>query len=372
MPESDESIVKRLTLALESLIPSAFGSGYRLSPVAPERIDRRYSYTFRYWFTDTEGKSRPLFVKIPHPAELGTLAEAIKSERLGTEIKHEYEILKTIATVISTSERPGLFAITPGGYSLDFNAIFMEEFPITMLKGYLTKSAIIFGSPDVWKRFEHLLHLSGVWLRTIHDEFHKARFASFDDVRIKDILLEELDALENMRGVPLSQIRKVLFSVYDLNKTYHMKMTSLHYDFHLGNIFVTDDGSVGALDPNWKEEGSIFEDLASILIDPMTRKHQVLSWGLLFRPSLKKKYEDAIIKGYFDNQEGPHHRGLYFYCAYLTLAKWRANEELLKDIFPAPLRFIRSIISKFFDTYFSRLVLQYLRSELETININYN
>jgi len=367
MPESDISITERLTKALEAFVPSTFGDGFKLSSISPLRFDRRYSFVFRYWIVDSESKMRPLFVKIPHPSEIKTMDEAIKFERVRTEIKYEFEIMQTIANVISKAQRPGLFAIKPGGYILELNAIFMEEYKLTMMKSYLGKWGIILGNSKDWANFETLTKLAGEWLKVIHDEFQNGRFATLLDLGVKDLLNDELNALEKLLGYELDDLRKLFFRTYNLNKTIQITISSLHHDFHLGNIFVTQNGCVGALDPNWKESGSIFEDLSSLLIDPLTRKFQVMSFGLIFRSSLNSRFEKAILHGYFGKQNiSP--RLLYFYCAFASLVKWRTNEELLKNISSIPLVFASSIVSKYTGFYFSRLVKTYLCRELEIIN----
>jgi len=367
MPESDISITERLTKTLESLVPLAFGDSFKLSHISPMRFDRRYSFVFRYWMVNPEGKIRPLFVKIPHPSEIKTMDEAIRFERVRAEIKYEFEIMHKIANVISQSQHPGLFAIKPGGCILDLNAIVMEEFKLTMMKSYLWKWGVVLGKSKDWANFETLVKLAGEWLKVIHDEFQNGRFATLLDLGVEALLNDELEALEKLLGYELQDVRKLFLHTYNLNKAIPIPVSSLHHDFHLGNIFVTEDGRVGALDPNWKESGSIFEDLASLLIDPLTRKFQVMSFGLLFRSSLSCRFEKAILRGYLGKQYVPP-RLLYFYCAFASLVKWRANEELLNNIRSIPLVFAGSIISKYTGLYFSRLVKTYLCRELEIIN----
>ena len=367
MPESDTSIIDRLTGTLEALVPSVFGNGFKLSPTSPLRLDRRYSFVFRYWMVDSEGKLRPLFVKIPHPSEIKTMDEAIRFERVRTEIKHEFEIMQTIADVVSKAQRPGLSAIMPGACILEFNAIVMEEIRLTMMKNYLWKWGIVLGKSGDWAIFERLVNLAGEWLRVIHDEFQHGRFTTLEDLRMESLLSNEFQALEGLLGYELLDLRKLFYRIYDLNKSAQIPLSSLHHDFHLGNIFITQQGCVGALDPNWKESGSIFEDLASLLIDPLTRKYQVISLGLLFRSSLSYRFERAILSGYFGKQYVLP-RLLYFYCAFASLVKWRANEELLKNIKSRPLILAGSIISRYTGFYFSRLVKTYLCRELEIIN----
>lgn len=364
MPETDADIIDRLTKALDLLVPSAFGSGCRLLPSKPVRADRRYSFTFRYWMVDAGGEIRPLFVKIPHPSSMTTMQEAIASERLRAEIKHEFEIMQTIAFVISKANHPGLFAIKVGGVCLDFNAIVMEEIRLTMMKDYLVRWGILSGNPGDWENFEKLLKLAGEWLKIIHGEFHNGRFATLSDLRMEERITSEFEALEGMCGIRLAELRSLFFEVYDLCKTIRIPISALHNDFHLGNIFVTAEGQVGALDPNWKDGDPIFEDLSSLLIDPLTRKFQLVFFGLLFRPSLYRRFERAVLQGYFGEQVFPPH-GLFFYCALSVLVKWRMNEEVIRHIRFSPFAMAGSLVSQYSRFYFSRLIREYLHRELE-------
>jgi hypothetical protein len=364
MPETDAVIIDRLTRSLDLFVPSAFGNGYSLLPSKPVRVDRRYSFTFRYWMVDASGKIRPLFVKIPHPSSMTTMQEAIASDRLRAEIKHEFEIMQAIASVVSRANHPGLIALNLGGVCPEFNAIVMEEIRLTMMKDYLVKWGILFGNPGDWEKFEKRLSLAGEWLRIIHDEFHKGRFVTLLDLRMGEMITSEFEALEKMSGFRLAKLRSLFFEVYNLCKTIRITISALHNDFHLGNIFVTEEERVGALDPNWKDEGPIFKDLSSLLIDPLTRKFQLVFFGLLFRPSLYRRFEKAVFRGYFGDQASPP-RLLFFYCAFSVLVKWRMNEEVINYIRFRPLAIAGSLVSKYSRLYFSWLIREYLRRELE-------
>lgn len=371
MPESDSEIIERLTKTLKTLVPMAFGDGFKLSPISPQRFFRRYSFVFRYWMEDSDGNLQPLFLKIPLPAEIKTLHDAIRFERVRSEIKNEFEIMQTIAGVISKAQHPGLFAIKPGACILEFNAILMEEVALSMVKNYLGKWGILFGRSKDWEEFTAVLKLAGDWLKLIHGEFQNGRFATLEDLGMEEVLNRKFVALENLIGYKLVEERKLFFKIYNQNRAVQIPISSLHHDFHLGNIFTTPDGRVGVLDPNWKENGPIFEDLASVLIDPLSRKNQVISLGLLFRSALAEKYEKAILHGYF-GERFTRPCMLYFYCALALLEKWRGNEELLKNINFLPRTLAGSILSKPTRYYFSHLVKTYLFRELEISTGNYH
>lgn len=356
MLNSDAELTARLSEAIARLVPEAFGREAVLESLKPARIDRRYSFMFRYWVKKPDQSRHSILVKIPHQDWIKSMAEAIASDQVRSEIKHEFEVMQSIHTVIQNSKHPMLFAINPvGGYLVDFNAIVMEEVPLQMLKGYLSRFSIWVDNTFAWMDFETKLNLAGEWLRLIHNTFQQNRVAKLEGLNLQQAIWIEINTLEKITGARLDSIREAFQQLYELVKNLDVPVSSLHNDFHLGNIFVTPDGKVGALDPNWKDGGVIYEDLASLLIDPVTRRLQVLFQGLAFRRSQRKRFERAVLLGYF-GKNTPVYPLIYYYCALTTLEKWRINEERLRA---AP-RIVGRVSSLFIGFYFRRLLRNYL------------
>ena len=365
MLNSDAELTAKLSEAIARLVPEVFGEEAGLESLIPARIDRRYSFMFRYWVKKPDLSRHSVLVKIPHQDWIKSMAEAIASDQVRSEIRHEFEVMQSIHTVVQNSKHPMLFAINPvGGYLVDFNAIVMEEVPLQMLKDYLSRFPIWMENRFAWMDFETKLNLAGEWLRLIHNTFQQARVAKFEDLNLQQAIWIEINTLEKITSARLDSIRKSFQQLYELVKNMYVPISSLHNDFHLGNIFFTPDGKVGALDPNWKDGGVIYEDLASLLIDPVTRRLQVLFQGLAFRRSQRKRFERAVLLGYF-GKTTPTYPLIYYYCALTTLEKWRINEERLRAA-PSVVGRVGSLIISF---YFSRLVQSYLNQGLRSVNL---
>jgi hypothetical protein len=267
--------------------------------------------------------------------------------------------MSSIADVIETSNEPGLFAIRPGACFLELGALLVEEYPLRMLKSSLMKPSIVMNFPKAWSEFESQLERTGLWLSVIHKNFNAGQPKPLAGLGIQEQLESEFEIIEKLLNKPLLSLRKQFQMTFLSLQTSEISLASLHNDFHLGNVFVLQDGRVGALDPNWIDRGSMYEDLSSLLIDPVTRKLQIMSLGLLFRPSMYKRYENAVLRGYYGKGIPPR-RLINFYCALDTLVKWRMNEEILI----APGSSLRSIASALFAQvmryYFERLIRNYL------------
>jgi len=292
-----------------------------------------------------------------------TLQEVLESEDLRAEARREFEILEAISLVVEKANQPELCSIRALVFFPGFNAIVMEELQLRMLKEFYPKLSIVTGNPKRWQTFETLLGLAGRWLRIFHEAFGSERMESLAQLDVWKQVETELGRLEAVLDRSLVDLRAKFLATYKEMENVKMPVAALHKDYHLGNIFVTTDGKVGVLDPNWQERGSIYEDLARIMLDSSTRKAQVLSRGLYFHPRLVQRYEEALLNGYQDSRNFDR-RLLYFYCALATLTKWRMNEEKLRNthlrrVFPG-----MSVLRHMIRGYFLNLVESYLKRTL--------
>ncbi len=363
---SDAEILQELTRAVSRAISLEFGEGVELAPMAPLRFDRRYSFMFSVRLQGLNAEGLSLLVKIPREAGMKTLQEAVNSEHLRDEACAEYEHMVRIAEVISRAGRPGLSAIRPRGFIREFNALLMDEIPLRMLKTYLTRPAIVVGARQSWRAFETRLSLAGEWLQIIHSSSPVRKAVALKDLGLDSRLEEALKSLEGVLGRPLTKLRRSFRLLCDSLQEEAVPLACLHNDYQLGNIFLTASGGVGALDPNWVEEGPIFKDLSTVLIDPVTRRNQVLFQGATLRRSLQKRFERAVLKGYYGESREVQ-PVLDFYCALAVLLKWQEEEELLNGfsnkVVAAGAHFLRPWVRG----YFHRVALRYLSRGLISI-----
>jgi thiamine kinase-like enzyme len=288
-----------------------------------------------------------------------TIEEAVASEQIRAEVKFEYDVLKSIAEVISKSGEPRLCAINPIGYLFELNALVTEEIRLFMLKEHLTKIQVMMGSKKNWDDFVTQLRLAGKWLKTIHTSFSTQKETALQNLDVFEKISGEIDHLEGKNARSLDLLRVKFKSLYNLILNEKIPMSAAHDDYHLGNIFVTDEGKVGVLDPNWKDDRPIYGDLSKLLIDPPTRKMQVAFHGLSFRPSLRTAYEREILSEYLGDNSFSE-SVLWLYCAYATLQKWNNNEEILNGGLSRPLSVFRPFILIYVRHYFLNLIRDYL------------
>jgi thiamine kinase-like enzyme len=360
MALSDREWTTKLTEAVSSAVPDIFGKDACLASNEPERIDRRYSFMFRYRVESLQAGTHTVLVKIPHESWMQTMDEAITSEHIRDVTQGEYDVMTSIANVIDSSNVPGLFAIRPGACFPELGALLVEEYPLRMLKTSLTSIPIVFGVQKAWVEFEDQLERAGIWLRVIHTSFGDRQTTPLSNLGIQVQLESEFEIIEkilNSRSLPA--LRTHFQSLFASLQTSEIPLASLHNDYHLGNVFVMKDGRVGVIDPNWVEREPIYEDLSSLLIDPVTRKQQVMSLGLTFRPSLYKRYEDAVLRGYFGDVKVPHSL-IYFYSALDSLVKWRMNEEVLNESGSILHTILSALIKPYMRFYFQRLIKNFL------------
>jgi len=370
MSASDTELSQKLTQAISQEVPSIFGDGCELALIPPQRLDRRYSFMFRFWFRKPGGDLIPLLVKIPHESWMETMQQAIESAHIRDVVMNEFERMTSIAVVISEADNPDLFAIRPGSVIPEFNALLMEEIPIRMLKSSLTRPKIMLGMNKDWQGFERQLKLAGGWLRIIHDRFSSKKAATLKSLKMDEKLETEVDILEGFLTKPLTKLRGHFLHLYDSLNAVDLPLSCLHNDFHLGNIFVTGDGRVGALDPNWVEDGSVYADLSTLMIDPIVRKEQVLFQGLSFRPSLRMRYEHAVLQGYYGVSQYPDPM-LDFYCALAVLNKWRMDEERLIAGDSRLFHTGSLLITPLIRDYFQKLILGYLTRGLNDARVGH-
>jgi hypothetical protein len=363
MDESNLALLEELTRAISSLSSSIFGEGFHLASIPPVSLHRRYSFMYRYWVQFRDGKLTPILVKIPHESWMKTLQEAIESEHIHEIVQQEFETMASIADAISESGNPNLSAIRLRAVLPAFNALLMDEIPIRMLKNSLPGLFPMFARGKQWLAFEGQLELSGQLLKVIHLKFTTGQDVPLENLGGMEKAEDSMKAIEESQKRSLGELRTLLHQLYEPFKLIRVAVTRLHDDYHLGNIFVTKDGKVGALDPNWVESGPIYADLASLIIYPVTNKMQLLTQGLAFGYPERCRYEQAVLRGYKNGF--PVTRAiLYLYCAIAVIEKWRDIEEVLITS-DSMLRNGAYILTPWLRTYFRHLLKNYILRGLQ-------
>jgi hypothetical protein len=349
--------LQNLTDAVAHQMSLVFGEGANLDPATPAGLHGRYSFMFHYRIRLPDGIIKSIIVKIPRDAWMKTLHEAISSDHIRGIITTEFEILNAIADAVEGE--PLLCAIRPLAILPEFNAVVMDDVEMTLLKTSLSRFSPTWVNSEDWKQFEGPLELAGKLLRVIHSRFATTQQESLESLRVLENPAESLDALGH-HDRSSNALLHPLIDLYESVKSVRVPLAGLHNDYHLGNVFVTPEGKVGTLDPNWTASGSVYVDLACIISYPQTRRVQVLTQGLRFPSSLREPYETALLRGYFTGSQVSY-PVLYFYCATAALEKWRYIEDLLRELPRAG----SWAASRWVRHYFHGLIRQYLEQGLK-------
>lgn len=94
----------------------------------------------------------------------------------------------------------------------------MEELPLQMLKGYLSRFPIWAENTSAWMDFETKLNLAGEWLRLVHDAFQQNRVAKLEGLNAQQAVWTEINTLEKIAGVRLYSIHSSFQQLYELVK----------------------------------------------------------------------------------------------------------------------------------------------------------
>ena len=142
--------------------------------------------------------------------------------------------------------------------------------------------------------------------------------------RIESTLERMSVYLENKN---IEEIKADLLREYDAIEGDKVTLAMLHGDFHCGNILVTPDGRIGALDADLTHD-PIYQDIAKLFADLETRSIQMLSHGKFLRTKELKSAYIAITKGYFGDQDF-NDKVLRLFIKVAILEKWLMDEDNL-------------------------------------------
>jgi hypothetical protein len=325
MDIGEEQILDKITAHISSYISEWFGEGAVLSRLPQRWNVLRESFFLRYTVRLPDD-SVVLRVKIARRATIPTLGEAIRNQRLRNLTRQEYETLTAISGVFGRITDPDFCFIQPVAYLAEWNAIVMEELLASPLKKYLQFSTAL-KSRHHWRDFEMALNRAGRWLHVFHQQLGEPQdelFLAKDGQAEVDQLLGRLGRATNQ--VNIERLRKAFTRILGAIQPTKIVVSACHGDFHCGNILLTSDGRVGALDTNRQKRSPIYSDLGTLITDLETCRPQMLSGGLFIRPSVLEQCKALILRGYFADRAFEKSL-LNFYCALAVLRKWMTNEE---------------------------------------------
>lgn len=357
-----EEFLAVLSPRIERDVRGWFGDRARLAG-APEYRERHWSFFFRYPVRISDTQSTAILVKLRHVKQM-TVAEAAVHEKMGREIREEYESLKRIESVFSSHADASLFAVIhPLAWYEDINAVVMEEADIRTLRD-------LFHAPAMWtegkarRRFETLLESAARWLCIYHDHFGRVEEGPLFPQALYDESFERLDRIQ--AACPDIDLRFAKDLLDDLYRAYGQTShpyNILHNNFSMSNVFITRDGKICSFDPHNKP-GSLYYDLAKFLIDLSTSNLQVVTHGRMVPFSRLTTFTDAFLYGYFRGGSADRQALRLFYLLIL-LEKWGRHEDIRRQA-SGKMKYLYHIGARHMQNYY----LQLLRRLAEEIKQN--
>ena len=324
---TQDSFFSVLTPRIQADLPTWYGTDATLVGL-PKFSSRHWSFIVRYLVQVSDTDVKAILVKIKHTESM-SLSDAILSTKMGQEAKDEYETLVKIKVIFSRGRNSYLFlAIRPLALYEELNAVVMEEANIRSLKSY-------FQSPDMFlegeprQTFEEYLELTGRWLHIFHDQMGRVE----ENFLFPKSLYQNAQAsikriLDGAKNIDLTAVSDLMSRLYERCSNVKVPYQFLHEDFHLANVFVSDDGRICSFDPH-NRPGSLYLDLAKFITDLETNRLQVITNGLFVPLQRLKSFNEALLRGYFGIRYIDHF-ALNLFRLLTLIQKWEENEIKLE------------------------------------------
>jgi hypothetical protein len=347
-----DSFLSVLTPKIQADLPTWYGTDAKLSG-PPKFQPRPWSFFVRYVVQVSEDETKAILVKLKHTEKM-SLSDALASEKMKQEAKDDYETLVRIKVIFSRGKNSYLFlAIRPLALYEELNAVVMEEANIRTLKSYFqSPDMLLDGEPR--QTFEEYLELAGRWLHIFHDQMGRVE----EDFLFSRSLYQNVQASiqgiqAGAKNIDLTAISELISRLYDRCGNVKVPYHFLHEDFHLANVFVSDDGRVCSFDPH-NRPGPLYLDLAKFITDLETNRLQVVTNGLFIPPQRLKSFNEALLRGYFGIRYIDHF-ALNLFRLLTLIQKWEENEIKLEHSTGLK-RFLYILVAPQMRGYFQRLI----------------
>lgn len=287
-----------------------------------------------YWLDlDWPTAKRSVIVKIPArvdrhaPAASSGVPRLIARADIATKSLREYEALSAIQRHVEALGDPRIVAVTALGYIHTMGALVAEVLDATNLRRLFKRvrrlqvgrsspiPASVFTNAGVWLRAYHAMTLDRPVLRSRRDDIEAAseRFCAY-----------LAHATGDSRFFAGLHARFRLAVAATLPEQLPIGLT--HGDFGQGNILITPNGRVGAIDTIAGWRTPIFEDIAYMFVGMRSGHAQVLTGGLAVSQRDVAKAEDQFLDGYFEGVAATR-EALRTFEGLLLLEKWSAETD---------------------------------------------
>ncbi len=220
----------------------------------------------------------------------------------------EYQALTSIHDHITSLGDARFGAIRILDFVTPYGAILSEKIAAPSLARLLVR-ANRFSSLDDSSVLDQAFHNCGAWLRAFHAmpkrngvEVRPANRASFIKLveRFAGYLGEKIED-ERFFDWTIAKVSKAA----DENLPNELPCGTKHGDFAMRNILVGADGRVTVLDTLAKWWAPVYTDIAYFLTALKTTRPQILTQGMTFSSSRLARYEQELLRGYFQDDPIP-------------------------------------------------------------------
>ena len=295
------------------------------------RQERPSATLYRFQVKDIS-QARSVIVKVParnllkgRLNDLGFEKPLLFPKAEATEMHAlQYSALVAIDEHFTSLNKKELGTIRVLDYLPDSQAVVMEESNAPKLQDLLMKESRL-RSPFSQHRLAPAFQNVGKWLRIYHrmpkQEQVQVRHEHREDYiegisKLTDFLASRLGERSFFNQIALilaSKARDVLPETLPLGLG--------HGDYAPRNILVDPSARVIVLDTFSKWRTPIYEDIGYFLTGMKMTYPQVVSQGLVFSDSQIKAYEQAFLKGYFEQKPVPY-SAIRLYEMLTLLDKW--------------------------------------------------
>jgi len=239
-----------------------------------------------------------------------------------------------------------------------WNALAMEELDAKPLKAYLLKPQMALAIGKDWERFEKLLTQSARWLRAYHLGMQNIETVSLAETELTARMEHLFNNLKTyVSDAKIDVLRDAFQQKCNALAAHKVDLAMIHGDFHCGNLLVTSDGRVAALDADLTQS-PIYQDLAKFYVDLETRGEQALLRGNFLQPEKLARAYRAITTGYFAETVFDE-EVFQLFILVAILEKWLMDEIALQQA-SGVTAFARRIFAGWRRTYFTQLLQEKL------------
>jgi hypothetical protein len=354
--EKDKAIIDDITAHLTKSLPEWYGDAARLETEYPEIHSYRNSFILRYSVIDSSAKRKHILVKIRRNPKMDSIWHAIASD-IHNNVPIEYSSLEFVYNRLAGKD-DDLEVIRPLDLIKNYCAIVMEEYPSLPLRNILIEQRNAKNGPGLLTLVDAATK-TGKWIHYFHHHINipeEISYSNEDILREVDGYARRLERANHGR-VKAQSIREAFAERINNIQIDSMAFSQSHADMTCDNVLYSEEQKVCVIDIK-RRLAPIYSDLGLIMTHPETFKPQIFSGGMYLPESLLKIYRQAILSGYFGDEQ-PDEFIVHLYSAIKVLDKWTMYEELMHK-YKGMKQLLSVPVGPYVTAYFQNVLKKYL------------